>query len=139
MDKSLEDIFFQIKRDIIESGKDVRYPPKAYLFVLSALDYYRTKNNCRGHISAETLVKGCAELALLKFGSFASMVLSKMNIHTSHDIGSIVYNLLEIKILISEEKDSLDDFFATSDIANFLKLEKPYSINKEKIKKLKDA
>jgi uncharacterized repeat protein (TIGR04138 family) len=89
---------------------DPRYDDRAYAFVLAALEEVVTRLPRRRHVSGEELADGCRELALRIWGPLAKTVLQHWSIHTTRDIGEIVFNLLEVGILSKDETDSREDF-----------------------------
>jgi uncharacterized repeat protein (TIGR04138 family) len=89
---------------------DPRYDERAYAFVLAALEEVVTRLPRRRHVSGEELVDGCRELALRMWGPLAKTVLQHCSIHTTRDIGEIVFNLLEVGILSKDETDCREDF-----------------------------
>lgn len=121
------------------TGKDVRYTPEAYGFILAGLDFYRSKTESEGHVDADELVYAVCDLARLKFGPMADVVFRHWGIEKALDIGSIVYNLIEMDILSKTEEDTLEQFDLKESIQDLLSKEEPYRISKEKIKNVKDS
>ena len=95
---------------------DGRYHERAYLFVLSALEYRQQQLPVRGHISATDLACACREFALEHFGLTARTVLSHWGVNSTRDIGKIVFVLIEVGLLIRQPSDRLEDF---SDVYDF--------------------
>jgi uncharacterized repeat protein (TIGR04138 family) len=91
-------------------GKNPRYTDAAYLFVLSALQYAIDQLDEPRHISGQELAEGARELAIDQFGPMARTVLEHWGIHSTTDIGEIVYALIDCRVLIKQDADSLDDF-----------------------------
>jgi len=133
--KLLSDVY----NAFILSGRDTRFKPDAYGFVLASLDFIREKRSLDGHIEAPVVIDGVIELSLMKFGPLASTVLKKWGIVTTIDIGTIVYNLISMEILTRTSDDKLENFESKNSIAELLKNESIYQINKKKIKIFKDA
>jgi uncharacterized repeat protein (TIGR04138 family) len=96
--------------------KDSRYPLEAYQFVSMAVNLISKKITARRktgrtrHISGLQLLNGMKELLLEKYGCMTIEVLSAWNIHRTDDIGDIVFNLAEVKLLGTSENDSKEDF-----------------------------
>lgn len=114
--------------------KNPQYKKEAYLFVLNALEYTKRKLKTTNHISGKELLLGFKELAQKEFGVLAKTVLEYWGIRSTDDIGEIVFNLCEAKILTKREEDKKEDF------ANFFDFEeefiKKYQLSsKEAIKK----
>jgi uncharacterized repeat protein (TIGR04138 family) len=89
---------------------DPRYDERAYAFVLAALEEVVKRLPRRRHVSGEELADGCRELALRMWGPLAKTVLLQWSIHTTRDIGEIVFNLLDVGILSKDETDCREDF-----------------------------
>lgn len=119
---------------------DDRYPLDAYIFLLKSLDYVveKEKNSIKEEennstiddipypttapsqqVDADVLVKGFCEYAQQEWESMAPFVLKQWNIQFPLDIGSMVYNLIGVRILGKSESDKFEDFdisFALTDI-----------------------
>lgn len=81
--------------------EDQRYPLDAYEFVYEAIEFAkrtlaRQENTARTirHITPAQLVEGVRDLALERYGYLAREVLRRWNIHTSSDVGEIIFNLV---------------------------------------------
>jgi uncharacterized repeat protein (TIGR04138 family) len=90
--------------------KNPRYTDAAYLFVLSALQFAIEQLDEPRHISGQELAEGARDLAIEQFGPMARTVLEHWGIHSTDDIGEIVYALIDCRVLIKQDDDSLDDF-----------------------------
>ncbi len=87
-----------------------RYDQRAYAFVLTALEEIVQRLPRRRHVSGSELAEGCRELALRLYGPLAKTVLQHWSVHSTGDIGEIVFNLLEVGVLSKDETDSKNDF-----------------------------
>ena len=87
-----------------------RYSDAAYLFVLSALQFAIEQLDEPRHITGQELAKAVRDLAIQRFGPMARTVLEHWGIHATADIGEIVYALIDYRVLIKQDSDSLDDF-----------------------------
>jgi uncharacterized repeat protein (TIGR04138 family) len=87
-----------------------RYAEEAYLFVLSALHYRLRNLDEPRHISGRELAEGVRDLAIERFGPMARTVLGHWGIHTTEDVGAIVFALVDCGILIKQPSDSPEDF-----------------------------
>jgi len=120
--------FYKKVEEILK--RDSRYKPDAYEFVMKALFYTQKKLKRRGHITGKELAEGFRDLAIEEFGGMARTVLSYWGINQTSDIGEIVYNMIEKKILSKTESDSKEDF---KDVYNFKEsFDKGYRIDLEK-------
>jgi uncharacterized repeat protein (TIGR04138 family) len=90
--------------------KDKRYALEAYLFVLEAIQYTRTKYKREKHVSGHELLEGIKDLALRRFGAMTIAVFEHWGIHETIDVGHIVFNMVNDKILHKTEEDRLEDF-----------------------------
>jgi uncharacterized repeat protein (TIGR04138 family) len=90
--------------------KNPRYSDAAYLFILSALQYTIDKLDEPRHITGQELALGCRDLAIEQFGPLARTVLEHWGIHSTADMGEIVYALIDCRVLTKQESDSLEDF-----------------------------
>jgi uncharacterized repeat protein (TIGR04138 family) len=90
--------------------RNPRFHGKAYLFVLSALHHVIEGLSEPRHISGSELAEGARALALKQFGPLARTVLEHWGIHSTEDMGEIVFALVEAGILIKEEEDRAEDF-----------------------------
>ncbi len=87
-----------------------RFQPRAFLFVLAALEHMQQRLPERRHVSGGELAHACRELALQQFGLMARPVLEHWGIRTTSDIGAIVYALIDAGLLIRRPEDSPEDF-----------------------------
>lgn len=87
-----------------------RFAEEAYLFVLSALQRILNDLGEPRHISGRELALGVRDLALEKFGPMARTVLGHWGIHSTEDVGAIVFALVDCGILIKQPTDSPEDF-----------------------------
>ncbi|MEO0117244.1 MAG: Minf_1886 family protein [candidate division WOR-3 bacterium] len=90
--------------------KDRRYKLDAYLFLFEALDYTRKIFNKPKHVTGQELLMGIKELAKMKFGRLAKLVLEDWGVKTTDDFGEIVFNLVEAKLLMKTKEDKKEDF-----------------------------
>jgi uncharacterized repeat protein (TIGR04138 family) len=90
--------------------RDPRYPEKAYVFVLLALQRVIARLPEPRHVSGAELAVGCRELALELYGPMARTVLEHWGIRETSAFGDVVFNLLEAGVLSKTEEDSRSDF-----------------------------
>lgn len=129
----------KIRNEIILSGRDKRYKIEAYSFVLQGLNFYSTKTGERRHLTGDELAQGLIDFAHKQFGPLAHSVLEYWGIHTTDDLGYIVYNLIDINLIRKQESDSLEDFFNVINIKEHLDNQDNYIIDKTYIKTIKGA
>lgn len=90
--------------------QDARYPERAYLFVLAALEYAQGKLDQRRHLSGGELALACRDFALEQFGLLSSTVLAHWGIHRTEDLGQIVFLLIDAGLLARQPSDKIEDF-----------------------------
>jgi uncharacterized repeat protein (TIGR04138 family) len=97
-------------------GKDNRYAPGAYFFIIDALDYTARALNRGGkegaarHVSGQELSEGVRKFALQQFGPMALTVLRTWGVRRTEDFGELVYNLIESGKLGRTDTDRKEDF-----------------------------
>ncbi len=104
-------------------ARDPRYSVHAYAFVFEALEHTkalrkRARLRARGrkirrpsqHVSGRELCEGARDLALQLYGMLAMTVLGSWGIHSTSDIGEIVFNLIAAGDLEKTAEDSRADF-----------------------------
>ena len=89
---------------------DSKFHERAFLFVLAALEYCQQHREVRGHISGRELAESCRDFAIDQFGLMAHSVLSYWEIRRSLDLGEIVFELIELGLLMKQETDRIQDF-----------------------------
>jgi len=117
--------------DEILGQLQVRYPrfhPKAYLFVLAALHHVIRGLPEARHISGSELAHGLRELALDRYGPVARMVLQHWGIHTTEDVGDVVFALVEQEVLVKEEEDRAEDFYEVFDFEDVFERCYPWEV-----------
>lgn len=90
--------------------KDPRYKSDAYSFVMEALSYTQKKFRCPKHVSTFEILEGMKDLLIVKYGPMALTVLQFWGIKTTEDIGNIVFNLVDNKVLSKTEDDRIEHF-----------------------------
>jgi uncharacterized repeat protein (TIGR04138 family) len=90
--------------------RNPRFHPRAYIFLLSALHTVLEEVDHRRHISGPELAEGVRRRALREFGLMARTVLEHWGIHSTGDLGEIVFALIEAGVLVKEDDDRPEDF-----------------------------
>jgi uncharacterized repeat protein (TIGR04138 family) len=90
--------------------REQRFDERAYLFVLGALEFCQQRLPERRHITGRELALSVRDLALERFGVMAGLVLEHWGVHTSSDIGDIVFTLVELELLMSQATDTREEF-----------------------------
>jgi uncharacterized repeat protein (TIGR04138 family) len=87
-----------------------RFNPRAFFFVLAALEHIQHRLPERRHVTGEELSHACRELALEQFGLLARTVLAHWGICSTGDFGEIVFALIDAGLLIRQPDDRPEDF-----------------------------
>ena len=97
--------------------RDPRYRREAYGFVVAALGATvqslpaaRRRDPVHRHLSGGELLQGLASLARREFGFMAPTVFREWGLHSSEDVGRIVFELIESRQLSARPEDRLEDF-----------------------------
>jgi len=107
-----------VKKTIEEIARDDgRYDTRALMFVfeglastIDTLHQYQAPDEPPRHISGQELAWGLAELAQKRWGRLAAMVLDCWGVHTTRDLGEIVYLMIDSGWMTSQETDTVEDF-----------------------------
>jgi uncharacterized repeat protein (TIGR04138 family) len=102
----------QFADDLLERlrSRHPRFHEKAYVFVLAALHQVIGQLDEPRHIAGKELAEGMRELAIERYGPMARSVLDHWGIHTTEDLGDVVFALVEHGVLIKQDEDSREDF-----------------------------
>lgn len=99
-----EEILARIRR------REKRYHERAFLFVLAGIEFLQERLPQRRHVSGSELAWACRDLALQQYGLTALSVLRHWGIHSTRDIGEIVYALVDVSLLSTQPGDRVEDF-----------------------------
>jgi len=96
-------------------AEDPRFDPDAYRFVREALDdgvvlFKKTAKGPRRHLSGEELLEAFRLRALREFGPMSARVLKNWGLHSTDDVGKIVFRLVEAGVLGKTPEDRMEDF-----------------------------
>ncbi len=97
------------------TGRDARYRPHAYSFVLAAVEYTIGLLPEPRHVSAVELLEGIRRYAIEEFGPMAKQVFNYWGVATTEDFGNIVFNLIDEELLGRSDEDRLEDFSGVYD------------------------
>ena len=101
----------RLERSIEELARqDKRYPPAAYMMVFEGLECALSKLPARRHVTPRELVEGVRDVALRDWGLLARTVLESWNIRNTGEIGDLVFNLIEKKLLVAGAEDNRAQF-----------------------------
>jgi len=112
--------------------RDPRYCYEAYEFLFESLAHTQVRlgrvppENCEEppgpeyHVSGPELVDGFLDLAKLRFGRLARVVLHMWGINNTGDVGEIVFNLIESGLLSKNDDDRREHFRDLCDLDKVL-------------------
>jgi uncharacterized repeat protein (TIGR04138 family) len=110
-------------------ARDPRYSIHAYALVREAIEYTeRSRKRRRAvrsrrsgkaapaaqHMTGQELCEGFRRLALAQYGLMALAVLNRWGLHSTADIGEIVYNLIasgDVEVNPSDSRADFDDVY----------------------------
>lgn len=95
--------------------RDGRFRPAALEFVGEAVSYTARRVQARArehgrHISGQELLEGFRDLALERYGCLAAELLRDWGLHSSEDVGAVVFLMVNNGLLGASEEDSPADF-----------------------------
>ena len=112
------------------TGKDPRYKPDAYEFVMESLWFTQKSLNRNNHVTGRELLNGIREYGLEQYGPMTKMVLEHWGITRTEDFGEIVFNMVENGLMGRSESDSRDDFKNIYDFKDAFDSKRQFGINK---------
>lgn len=86
---------------------DGRYDPRAFSLVLEAL---RRGAPEKKHVSGANLASGIRDLARELYGISARLVLEHWGLHTTRDIGEVVFLMVNGGVIRAAQEDRVEDF-----------------------------
>jgi len=98
----------------------LKFHPEAYRFIYDALHHVQVllekrqssdPDDVEAHITGQELSHGVKDLALERFGLLAMNVLAHWGIHSTGDVGRMVFEMIERGEMRKTEHDQLSDFF----------------------------
>ena len=98
--------------------REKRFKADAYEFVNAAVNYAATleDSNEKKHVAALELLEAVRDFAFRQYGPFAAEVLKSWGVNAAADIGTIVFLLIDEKVLFASENDSPEDFSVEFDL-----------------------
>jgi len=95
--------------------RESRFDERAYLFVLTALEFSQQRLPERRHINGRELALACRDLALDHYGVLARLVLEHWGVRTTADLGDVVFTLVDLELLMSQPTDTREEFIGVYD------------------------
>ena len=90
--------------------RNPRFAAEAYLFVLGGLNRKLGELDRPRHITGAELAEAVRDLAIARFGLLARVVLEHWGVHSTEDMGEIVFLLVDHGVLSKQETDRREDF-----------------------------
>jgi uncharacterized repeat protein (TIGR04138 family) len=106
--------------------RESRFDERAYLFVLSALEFCQQRLPERRHITGRELSLACRDLALERFGVMSKLVLETWGVTSTADFGDVVFALVDLGLLMSQPTDTREEFHEVYDFAQAFDREYPW-------------
>ncbi|MBS0266123.1 MAG: hypothetical protein JSS02_29600 [Planctomycetes bacterium] len=112
-----------------KSPAPVRYHRSVVPFLMEALNRAQTRlerdtseeyGESTAHISGPELLESLRELALERFGYLARTVFRCWSIHSTDDVGRVVFDLIKRGAMSKTDRDQLSDFFDVYDFKTAL-------------------
>ena len=117
--------------------RDGRYHREAYGFIVGALGIAvrslpaeRRADPVGRHLSGRELLTAIVRIAREEFGTLAATVFREWGITTGEDIGRIVFELVESRLLSARPEDSIEDFRGGPDLLLALSTPDPASASR---------
>jgi uncharacterized repeat protein (TIGR04138 family) len=111
-----------VPSEAIESivAKDPRYRPEAYKLTMRAVGYAYSyalsqqsvsgTTTAEAHVAAKEILESLRSLALMEFETGAKRRLNELGVKSCEDVGEIVFNLIDAKLLGKQSSDRKEDF-----------------------------
>lgn len=106
--------------------RNPRYAVEAYLFVLHGLHRRLGELDAPRHITGVELAGAVRDLALDRFGLLARVVLAHWGVHSTEDIGEIVFLLVDHGVLTKQDSDRREDFADVYSFEEVFELDYPW-------------
>jgi uncharacterized repeat protein (TIGR04138 family) len=87
-----------------------RFRPAAFLLILRSLERAQRRRGRRGHVSGVALLESLRELVREEYGPMALTVLHHMGLHSTEDVGELVFYMVERELLRKREEDTIEEF-----------------------------
>ncbi len=118
----------QFAEEILDhlTDRNPRFHGKAYVFLLAALHSVLEGLDKPRHITGRELAHGVRELALRRYGPMARTVLEHWGIHSTDDLGEMVFAMVECGVLIKREEDRMEDFLDLFDFEEAFERDYPW-------------
>ena len=109
--------------------RESRFDERAYLFVLTALEFCQQRlpeRRGRSDEDGRMFARSCRDLALERYGVMARLVLEHWGVRTTADIGDVVFTLVDLELLMSQPTDTREEFIGVYDFEESFEREYPW-------------
>ena len=106
--------------------RNPRFALEAHVFVLCGLHRRLAELDRPRHISGAELAGAVRDLAIDRFGLLARVVLEYWGVHSTEDIGEIVFLLVDHGVLAKQDSDRREDFADIFSFEEVFELEYPW-------------
>jgi uncharacterized repeat protein (TIGR04138 family) len=107
--------------------RDPRYPYEAYEFMFEALSHTQKmlgrppakverNPDSEHHVSGPEILRGGVDLARAEFGLLARTVFHIWGVRRTDDIGELIFNLIDARLMSKTESDHRSDFHDVFDL-----------------------
>ena len=102
------------------------YAPEAIAFVGESLRHAarlfgkEAAESEHRHLAAHELVEGMLDLATIRFGLMAELVLREWGLKGAEDVGRITFALIEVGVFSKQPSDRIEDFASGPDFGEVL-------------------
>ena len=107
--------------------RNLLYSERAYAFVLAALHRQLAGLAAPRHVSGSEVAGAVRDLAVERFGPLAREVLEHWGVHSTGDMGEIVFALVDCGVLIKQPGDTREDFEGLYSFEEAFEEEYPWS------------
>ena len=102
--------FSEQYKGVIMAAEKSGLDPEAYRFVMRALGHTFEMLGEKRHVTGRELVDGFRDLLRRECREMSPWLLRQWGVKTSIDIGRIVFDLIELKVLSKRDEDTIEDF-----------------------------
>lgn len=102
------------------------YAPEAIAFIGESLRHAarlfgkESAESDNRHLTAPELVEGMLDLATVRFGLMAELVLREWGLKSAEDVGRITFALIEVGVFSKQPTDRIEDFSGGPDFGGVL-------------------
>lgn len=120
-------------RDVLAQlrNRNPRYTESAYVFLLTALKRCMDGLDRPRHVTGAELADAVRRLALERYGPLARTVLEHWGVHSTSDLGEMVFLMVDCGVLTKRPSDSREDFEGLYSFEEAFEREYPWGVLEE--------